>query len=91
MEYYGDGDSKSFTSVENVYAPDIVKKQECIGHVRSNTRYLKEMQSGVMAALFHVASSKDNDYHTHFPTGSESWCKFNLDKLNGTATYNIYI
>jgi len=127
MEYYGDGDSKSFTSVENVYAPDVVKKQECIGHVqkrvgtrlrelkkktkglggrgkltdvvidrlqnyygvavRSNVGNLKDMQSGVMAALFHVASSKDNNYHAHCPTGPESWCKFNLDKINGTSTY----
>jgi len=43
--------------------------------VRSNFGNLKEMQSGVMAALFHMASSKDNDYHTHCPTGPESWCK----------------
>jgi len=34
MEYYADGDSKGFTSVENVYASDVVKKQECIGHVQ---------------------------------------------------------
>ena len=126
-EYFGDGDSKSFPSIENTYAPDIVTKQECIGHVqkrvgtrlrelkknvkglggkgkltdavidklqnyygiaiRSNVGDLKGMQSAVLASLFHVASSKDNNYHIHCPTGPNSWCNFNLDRQNGTSEY----
>jgi len=126
-EYYGDGDSKSFTSIEHVYVPDVVNKQECIGYVqkrvgtrlrelkknvrglggrgkltdavidklqnyygiavRSNVDNLNGMQSAVLASLFHVASSKDNNYHTHCPTGADSWCKFNADKHNGTSEY----
>ena len=34
LAYYGDGDSKSFTAVENVYSPKVVTKKECIGHVQ---------------------------------------------------------
>ena len=32
-EFYGDGDCKSFASIENTYAGIKVKKLECIGHV----------------------------------------------------------
>ena len=32
LNYYGDGDSKSFQSVENVYEGAKVVKCECIGH-----------------------------------------------------------
>ena len=33
-DYYGDGDVKSFVSVQNIYAPKVVSKKECIGHVQ---------------------------------------------------------
>ena len=33
-EYYGDGDSKGFNTIENIYAPKVVYKKECIGHVQ---------------------------------------------------------
>ena len=29
-EYYGDGDSKGFSAVENIYPPRKVAKKECI-------------------------------------------------------------
>ena len=46
------------------------------------------MKAGVLATLFHVASSKDNNWHLpHCPTGSNSWCKYNLDSANGTKLY----
>ena len=32
LSYYGDGDSKSFASVENIYEGAVVKKFECIDH-----------------------------------------------------------
>ena len=35
-EYYGDGDTKSFSAVENVYGEKSVIKCECIGHVEKN-------------------------------------------------------
>ena len=34
MEYYGDGDAKSFSAVENVYGEEKVSKPECIGHIQ---------------------------------------------------------
>ena len=126
-EFYGDGDSKSFPAVKDVYPGVIVRKKECIGHVqkrvgtrlrklklkvkglggkgrltdavvdklqnyygiavRSNIGDLKGMQSAINAALFHVASSKVNNYHDHCPVGPNSWCTFQNDKVNGTNQY----
>ena len=31
-DFYGDGDSKSFSAVEKVYGDDKLSKKECIGH-----------------------------------------------------------
>ena len=46
------------------------------------------MKAGVLASLFHVASSKNNSLHfPHCPTGSDSWCKYKADKINKTTTY----
>ncbi|GBN55278.1 hypothetical protein AVEN_112467-1 [Araneus ventricosus] len=33
-EYYGDGDSKAFSKVKDIYGEDTVTKLECIGHVQ---------------------------------------------------------
>ena len=33
-DFYGDGDSKSFPAVENVYKGKLLQKLECIGHVQ---------------------------------------------------------
>ena len=38
-EFFGDGDSKSFGAVENVYKKKygvVVKKKECVGHVQKH-------------------------------------------------------
>ena len=46
------------------------------------------MKAGRLATLFHVASSAKNNWHfPHCPTGSDSWCRYNQDKANGTTTY----
>ena len=46
------------------------------------------MKKAVAASLFHVASSKTNNYHyPHCPEGADSWCRFNRDKANNTETY----
>lgn len=56
--------------------------------IRQNSGNLKRMQDAVRASLFHVASSKTNNWHyPHCPTGKDSWCKYNQDKENGTNTY----
>ena len=56
--------------------------------IRRNAGNLKEMKAVVLASLFHVASSKNNSLHfPHCPTDSDSWCKYNADKINKTTTY----
>ena len=46
------------------------------------------MQAAVRAKLFHVASSKENNWrYPHIPEGKDSWCKFHQDRVNGTSTY----
>ena len=58
-DYYGDGDSKSFVSVQNIYAPKVVGKKECIGHVqkRVGTR-LRKLQKTEKALLNWVSLTK---------------------------------
>ena len=35
MEYFGDGDSKAFNEVQNIYRNNVeVVKKECVGHVQ---------------------------------------------------------
>ena len=50
-EYYGDGDTKSFSAVENVYGEKTVIKRECIGHVQKRVgtrlRKLKKTEKGL--------------------------------------------
>ncbi|MBX9702962.1 MAG: hypothetical protein K2X39_02290, partial [Silvanigrellaceae bacterium] len=128
INFLGDGDSKSYNSVKDVYPNIKVNKLECVGHyqkrvgtrlrklkkkvrglggrgrltdatidrlqnffgvaIRQNTGNLVAMKSAALATLFHVASSKANNWHyPHCPTGITSWCKFNKDKANSTNTY----
>ena len=54
--------------------------------IRRNTHSLEAMQKAARAVLFHVASSATKNYHDYCPKGADSWCKYNLDRLNGTST-----
>ena len=48
--------------------------------IRQNPGNLKWVKAGVLATLFHVAPSKDNNWHfPHCPAGNNSWFKYNLD------------
>ena len=76
-KFYGDGGSKSFPVVKNLYPGIEVSKLEWVGHV----------QKRVGTNLFHVASSGKNNYHAHCPTDEFSWCRFNSDQANNTSTY----
>ena len=127
MQFLGDGDSKSFPAVEDIYEGVKVKKLGCIGHIRKrvgnrlrnlkknvkrlsgrgsltnniieklqnyngmairqNSGDLNPMKSTTAAFLFYVASSATNDYHTHCPSGSDSWCLLKADKANNTSTF----
>lgn len=50
-DYYGDGDSKAYPTVKDIYGTDSVTKLECIGHVQkrvgSRLRKLKSKTKGV--------------------------------------------
>ncbi|GFV32937.1 uncharacterized protein TNCV_1745791 [Trichonephila clavipes] len=50
-DYYSDEDSKAYESVKNMYAPNIVNKLKCIGHVQkrvgSHLRKLKKSVKGL--------------------------------------------
>ena len=49
---------------------------------------LKGMQKATLASLFHVASSKENNFHSAYcPEGSESWCGAMRGKANTTNKY----
>ena len=126
VKFLGDGDSKSFPAVEEIYEGIKAEKLECIGYVqkrvgnrlknlknvkelggrgrltdniidklqnyygmtiRKNSGDLNAMKSATTASLFHLASSATNDYHTHCPSGSDSWCLFKADKANNTSSY----
>ena len=46
------------------------------------------MQAALRAILYHVISSKENNWHwSHCSEGKDSWYKFHQDKANGTRTY----
>ncbi|GFU14070.1 uncharacterized protein TNCV_2536211 [Trichonephila clavipes] len=50
-EYYGDGDSKGFLQVKDIYGDNSVTKLECIGHIQkrvgSRLRKLKKNTKGL--------------------------------------------
>ena len=57
-------------------------------NIRQNKNDLKNMQAAVRGTLFHVASSKENNWHyPHFSEGKDSWCKFHQDRVNCTIIY----
>lgn len=51
LQYYGDGDSKSYAAVKDMYGKDSVQKLECIGHVQKRVgcrlRKLKKTVRGL--------------------------------------------
>ena len=55
--------------------------------VRANSYNLAQMKKPIHGTLFHVASSANNNYHTHCPTGENSWCRYQNDKVTGLKTY----
>ena len=56
--------------------------------IRSNVGNLPKMKKAIYAALMHVASNKDNNYHwAHCPPGGDSWCTYQRDIVNKTTTH----
>ena len=55
--------------------------------IRSNVGNLPKMKA-IYAALMHVASNKDNNYHwARCPPGGDSWCTYQRDIVNKTTTH----
>ena len=50
-EYYGDGDTKCYTSVKDIYPHKTVIKNECIGHIQKRVgkrlRALEKVEKGL--------------------------------------------
>ena len=55
--------------------------------IRSNVGDAKAMKDAIYASLFHVASSKEFNFHDHCPEGENSWCRYKSDKATGLDTY----
>lgn len=45
------------------------------------------MKKAIYATLFHVASSKTQEWHNHCPDGASSWCQFKQDEATGGDSY----
>ena len=48
---------------------------------------VKTMKEAIWGAFFHVASSKENEWHDQCETGAGSWCKYQVDLVNKTSSY----
>ena len=122
--FYGDGDSKAYPAVKDVYGPEKpVTKYECIGHyqkrvgtrmrklkkntkglggrgrltdtiidkmqnyfgivLRQNCGDLNKMVMACKASMYHVAG-----YHDSCPKDPDTWCQYQLDKVNNTNVHN---
>ena len=55
--------------------------------LRSNVGDLQKMQDAILASLFHVASSENNNFHVYCPKTYDSWCHYQRDAINNTNLY----
>lgn len=55
--------------------------------IRRNVGDINQMKKATHAALFHVASSSNNNYHTHCPPGKDSWCQYQVSKVDNTVNH----
>ncbi|GFU24794.1 uncharacterized protein TNCV_794141 [Trichonephila clavipes] len=93
--YYGDGDSKAFNNVKDIYGYDSVVKYECIGHVQKRVgsrlrklkknvqKRLRRKKTAVIAAFFSLLLHRQKPMHGQCPSGSDTWCKYQKAKQEG--------
>ena len=55
--------------------------------LRSNVGDLQKMQDAILASLFHVTSSENDNFHVYCPKTSDSWCQYQRDAINNTNLY----
>ena len=65
---------------------DKLQNYYCIT-IRSNIGNLAAMKKGILASLFHVASSAKNVWHDHCSKSADSWRGFQRDIINKTGLY----
>ena len=66
----------------------IDRLQNYYGIAIRSTTDSQRMKKAVAAVLFHVASSKNANYHNAYcPAGENSWCRYQRDKANGTSEH----
>ena len=76
---------KKTVGLKELTAPVIDKLQNYFGiALRANCTTVENMQNAIWASFFHVASSENNNYHSHCASSSASWCQYQRDKINGT-------
>ena len=60
--------------------------------IRNNLDNIYAMKKAVWAVLFHCTKFQDIEQrHQMCPRDSQSWCKFHLDKVNKTNTYQEHV
>ncbi|XP_032242112.1 uncharacterized protein LOC116620586 [Nematostella vectensis] len=55
--------------------------------LRQNIGDVDGMERDVRAIWHHYASTEEKPQHHYCPAGSESWCKWQKDRANGTSTF----
>ena len=55
--------------------------------LRSNVGDLQKMQDAILACLFHVASSENDNFRVYCPKTYDSWCQYQRDAINNTNLY----
>ena len=56
--------------------------------IRNNVDHIHNMRKATGAVLYHSTDFKNQDYrHSMCPNNENSWCKYQLDKINGTQKY----
>ncbi|KAF8794331.1 hypothetical protein HNY73_002322 [Argiope bruennichi] len=62
-QYYGDGDSKGYDTVKDIYGKDSVSKLECIGHIQKRTPPAKKVSTPSPNSSFTLDSIPPHHYH----------------------------
>jgi len=57
--------------------------------IRSNTDSLVNMVNGVLASLYHVASTDEAPNHDLCPSGQDTWCRYNQDPSTIKHKYEL--
>ena len=90
--FYGDGDSKSFNAVENIYGDDYpVIKQECIGHYqkRVGNRLRKLRKEKKLGGKKRLANKKIDTLQNYFGTALRENVG-NIGAMNSAIKASLY-